>query len=257
MLISTKKITQSHLHSWAVAMVQSGCTRDKLFAEFKVKGFPVSKRVVTMFLREIKGTKVEQRQSKLEDRANSIVQKLTNQVQDQNLTQVLGVLERRGPILREVESRIEILKSAQTRDSLARNLSLEIQNALSSILKDKITDEPQQLRACIGILEKSMLGIDEELRKALPKLGIRSDLEGVLQRYLKDKHEYYKYLEDFIAKYEIKTLLEKTARAVAQAAIDIFMKELPEDKKIPCLKSFKEATFIAIKEISKEELDAC
>lgn len=256
MIISTTRITQSHLHSWAVGQVMSGCTRDALYAEFKGKGFPISKRVITQFMRDVKGTKVEEKQSKLEEKAISIVDKLKGQVQEQNLNKVIGVLERRGPIIREVDSRIEILKAAQLRDSLAKSLSLQIQESLGKVTEDKLSDETGKLRACIDVLETALLGIDMELRKNLPKMGIRSDLESVLQRYLKDKHEYYKYMEDFIAKYEIKTLLEKTAKAVAQAAIDVMLKEIPDDKKMAALKDFKNATFEAVKEISKEELEA-
>lgn len=254
--IGTTKITQSHLHSWAVGMVLGGCTRDKLFSEFKAKGFPVSKRVITQFLREVKGTKKDEKLSKLEEKTLSIVDKLSGQVQDQNLNKVIGVLQRRGPIMNEVDNRIALLKSAQERDSMARVLSLQIQDALNNVTQDRQSDEPLKLRACITLLESALLGIDMDLRKNLPKLGIRADLEGVLQRYLKDKHEYYKYMEEFIAKYEIKTLLEKTAKIIAQAAVEIMLKEIPDDKKINALKAFKEATFLAMKEISKEELDA-
>ena len=252
----TGRITRSEHHSWAVKRIIEGATRDDLYAELRQRGFSISKKIVTQFVREVKATQPSKEQRELELRAGTVIDKLKGQIQEQNLSKVIGVIERRGPIIKEVDERINLIKGAQDRDTIAKKLSFSIQSTLNQFEGKEKSESREELLACITEYRSVLVEIDRELRKELPKFGIKADLESVLQRYYKDKHEYYKYLESFIAKYEIKTLLEKTAKAIAQAAIEILLKEIPEEKKILALKNFKESTFAAVKEIAREELDA-
>ncbi|TAK59561.1 hypothetical protein [Methylobacter sp.] len=252
-MTTTKRVTSSPYYAEAVKKVQDGCSRDMLYKWFRDdKKWTVSKKVVTLFLQEVRGNPNESHL--VQAKAMEIIDELEKETKDRQLGKVLSVITRRGKLLKEISSRIKIVKAAQERESLAKVIVLEIQKLSAEVEQIMSQDDIKILKESGKRVQGSLKYLDALLRENISKFGIRADLEGVLQRYYQSVHENYKYVEGWITKYEIKKLIERTAITVSKSAMEKLVVHIPTEKKELAIKEFKTEMIKALTEMSDSEI---
>jgi hypothetical protein len=71
------------------------------------------------------------------------------------------------------------------------------------------------------------------------KPGVNTAVESVLNGYYHSLHLINKYVEQFTIRHDLSRMLEGIAVEVSRVAVDVFLKEVPKDKKEYCLVEFR------------------
>ena len=178
----------------------------------------------------------------LEDEAKKAIIQMDKNIEEAvpNMTSLIG---RRTHLLKNILERKQMLIDSQNEKSRTAELKKMVE--AFSFCKN---DEERKV-----LQNKVLKFIDANFQNCL----INTSVESLIRQYTMDTHEIFKYVEQFLDKYDVCDMVENMSIKVAKAAIDVFSKYIvkeTEEERARIINSFKSKVNQCLEDIKEKNL---
>lgn len=236
-----KKIENSIYWATVVSSVNSGMEAPEIYKLLNEdKGYKVNLAAVRRAVQKVK--RDGPNALLLENDAKAALMQMDQKISDA-APNMSDIMSRRMNLLKNIIDRKQLLIDAQKegdRTIVLRKMIEDLANC------ENISEREQKKNIVLRYVSSNF-----------SNAKMNPSIEAIIRQYTMDTHDIFKYVEQFIDKYDVCNLIEKMSINVAKAAIDVFSKYIvkeTEEERNKIISSFKSKVNQCLDDIKEKNL---